>query len=117
MPPYYWSGNCRGGRAVSDRLDRLTGEHDRLLAFQRSPRTIDQGCSSAGYLMEHLPGRPPCLGSRESDCRRAAMLEAEITQAWMFIRTAFEGPVVLAITTVQKVPFLPVCLVCGILQK
>src|SRR5450432_4124208 len=42
-------------------IDRLTGEHHRLLVFQRSPRTIDQGCSGAGYLVEHLPRPPPCL--------------------------------------------------------
>src|ERR1700686_2971654 len=73
------------------------GEHHRLLVFQRSPRTIDQGCSGAGYLVEHLPGPPTCLGPLGSHRPRAAMLEAEITQTRMFVRTAPKRPVVLAI--------------------
>src|ERR1700730_570814 len=78
-------------------LERQTGEHHRLLVFQTSPRTIDQGCSVAGYLVEHLPSPPPCQGPLGSHRPRAAMLEAEITQTWMFVRTAPKRPVVLAI--------------------
>jgi hypothetical protein len=78
-------------------LERQTGEHHRLLVFQTSPRTINQGCSGAGYLVEHLPSPPPCQGPLGSHRPRAAMLEAEITQTWMFVRTAPKRPVVLAI--------------------
>ena len=78
-------------------LERLTGEHHRLLVFQTSPRTIDQGCSGAGYLVEHLPSPPPCQGPLGSHRPRTAMLEAEITQTWMFVRPASKRPVILAI--------------------
>jgi hypothetical protein len=49
---YHRSGNRGGRRSVSDRPERLTGEHHCLLVFQKSLRTIDQGCSGAGYLVE-----------------------------------------------------------------